>query len=116
MIQSPPSPSPVSFPERMTFLRNPGAVAKDGRFALVAHHQSKHPRYGLVYSKEGKLLEQIEIKKGSITHLKFVSGCKELLVFAREYTARVKLKPLPVAKPTTGPVHRLKVAPKRESK
>ncbi|MCP4375048.1 MAG: hypothetical protein GY794_02535 [bacterium] len=91
-------------PKGMAIAQQPGAVAKDGRFALAAHYRSARPKIVLVYSKEGKLLEQIEVKEGFIEHLKFVSGGKELLVFAREYTARVKLNPLPVAKPTTQPV------------
>ncbi len=103
-------------PKGMAFAQKPGAVAKDGRFALAAHHRSKRPKIVLVYSKKGKLLEQIKIKEGSITHLRFVSEGKELLVFAGEYTARVKLKPLPAEKSTTQPVRQPKVSPKRGGK
>ncbi|MCE9553254.1 MAG: hypothetical protein K8T91_07740 [Planctomycetes bacterium] len=102
IIQLPPSPS-RSFPEAFTLLREPGSVADDGRFALVVQHRSKKPKDVLVYSKEGKLLEQIEMKEGFIEHLKFLSGSNEVLVFAREYTARVKLNPPPTTAPSTQP-------------
>lgn len=90
-------------PKWMTLAPSPGAVAEDGRFALAAYKRSKLPKKALIYSRDGELLEQIEMREGFIEHLKFVSGGKELLVFAREYTARVQLTPPPATAPSTQP-------------
>lgn len=90
-------------PAGMRLAQKAGAVAEDGRFALAVHHRSEFPKEVLVYSKEGELLERIDVKEGFIEHLKFVAGGKELLVFATEYTARVQLNPSPATAPSTQP-------------
>jgi hypothetical protein len=111
-----------------------GAATHAGeRIALVNYDQSRRlPTRILVYTHDGEQLHDVALRPGWVDNLKFV-GRDELLVFARNYVARVRLKPGTVGvftpyqkplqsggadrgpEPASAPVNRVAKAPAVES-